>query len=138
MTGRRTAGLIATAAALVLLAPAGTAGADTGLIQVLSPPKLKAAKKVSYAVSCSATCSLTATLTLKLPGPDLGPVTVGPQTLAAGQSGSPYLVLNNVAKKDLLHNYKRARFKTTITATNLDPAGGGASDTVYRVFKFKK
>lgn len=136
MRNRRTAGLVATSVvALGLVAPAA---AGTGLIQVLSPPKLKAAKKVSYNLSCSATCSLTAELTLKLKHGTLGPVTVGPQQFAAGQGGSPYIILNNVAKRDLKANTKQARLLTTITAVNLDPAGGGATDTVDRTFKFKK
>lgn len=136
MRTRRTAGLAVTAAmALGLAAPAT---ADTGLIQVLSPPKLPAAKKVSYIVSCTSACSLTATLTLKLPGPDLGPVTVGPETFAAGGQGSPFLILNAPAKRALKENYKRARLKTTIKAVNLDPLGGGATDTVQRVFRFKR
>ncbi len=134
MRNRRTAGLIA--AAVMAVGLAAPASADTGLIQVLSPPKLKVGKKVSYVLACSANCTVSATLTLTLKHGTLSPATVdsgGP--LAPASPVSPYIVLNRAALKDLKSNSKAAKLKTTITATDLTT---GAVDSVERTFKFKK
>lgn len=136
MSGNRRIGGIV-AAGVMALGLAAPATADTGLIQVLTEGKLNPDRKVSYLVSCTSTCSLTAKMTLKLKHGKLGPVTVGPQQFAAGEGGKPFLVLNNAAKQDLKANPGKARLKTTTTAVNLDPAGGGATDIVVRTFKFK-
>lgn len=121
--------------AIALAAPAT---ADTGLIQVLSPPKLKPARKISYIAACTSSCSLMGKLTLKLRHSKLGPVTIGPGQFAAGDGGKFFLILNKTAKRDLQRFPGKARLMTTTNATNLDPAGGGATDEVKRTFKFHK
>jgi hypothetical protein len=136
MRDRRMAGIVA--AGVMAIGLAAPATADTGLIQILSPPKLKPARKISYVAACTSDCSLIGKLTLKLKHSKLGPVTIGPGTFAAGDGGKFFLILNKAAKRDLKSNPGKARLKTTTNATNLDPAGGGATDEVKRTFKFHR
>jgi hypothetical protein len=136
MRKRRIGGIVAAGVmAIALVAPAT---ADTGLIQILSSPRLKPARKISYVAECTSDCSLIGKLTLKLKHGKLGPVTIGPGTFAAGDGGKFFLILNKAAKHDLKANPGKARLKTTTNATNLDPAGGGATDEVKATFKFHK
>jgi trypsin len=103
------------------------------LVTFSGPGMLPVAPRLEFPVQCSEDCSLTVTMTLAIGRAKIPPQTVS-GNFAAGETASPFLSLNRVARR-LLRNFPRASvLKAEVAATG----PGGATEHHLRLFGFHR
>jgi hypothetical protein len=134
----RLAALLAISAALVVpaIAAAGEGPVATksgAIVNYVSGPKLKVGKLMQILIVSPVNCNVTSTSVIKGPGAKVPGNVSGP--LQANVPGGPTFKPNGPLLREL--NAFPGRFKLVNTITATDPATG-ATDTISRVFKFKR
>jgi hypothetical protein len=120
-----------------MLFSAAVAGATTvinGFLAIGGPKKLKVAKKLKIPVACQVDCDIVARSTLKLPGPNLGPVSSSGH-IQPSASKVIILTLNGPAKAALKDGFKSSKLIVRVTATD---SSTGQQVNANKSFKFKK
>lgn len=102
-------------------------------IQIYTPPRMKAAKKLRYRIFCRDACNLAVTTKLKWPNrPNL--VTTIRGKFRAGESRANILTLNNPARNTLKANWRRTVLQIVVRARNRET---GAKRTLRKSVRFR-